>query len=203
MNAKQARAKPLSRDDRRQAILTAVTPLLISKGAAVTTAEMAEAAGIAEGTIFRAFPDKAALLHEAVKATMDPHPIREALAEIPDDCPIETQLNAAAQILSERFDRMIALVGMLRSMPNSVGKPSADSRRYAANAMTAISATLTTIMERHRDNLSIEPSRAAAALRGLLFSNVHPLIAPEERLSVDEVVSILLSGIASPAVRDD
>ena len=72
MNSQKARARPLSPEDRRAAILDAVIPLLIDHGAAVTTAEMAEAAGIAEGTIFRVFPDKASLLHAAIERSLDP-----------------------------------------------------------------------------------------------------------------------------------
>ena len=46
-------------EDRRKAILEALIPLLVEQGGDVTTKEIAEAAGIAEGTIFRVFPDKA------------------------------------------------------------------------------------------------------------------------------------------------
>lgn len=201
VSTKQGRAKPLSRDDRRQAILTAVIPLLIEKGSTATTAEMADAAGIAEGTIFRAFPNKAALIHEAVKATMDPRPIEQALAGIPDFSPIEIQLAEAARILAERFDRITALIGILRSMPHSAERPPADARRIAADSMTAISAALAVLFERHRDRLLIEPSRAAAAFRGLVFTNSHPLIAFEEKLSIDEIVTVLLSGVVAPAAK--
>ncbi|HUO45747.1 MAG TPA: helix-turn-helix domain-containing protein, partial [Acidimicrobiia bacterium] len=62
MSSKKARAEPLAPEDRRQAIVEAVIPLLVERGASVTTREMAEAAGIAEGTIFRVFPDKCALI---------------------------------------------------------------------------------------------------------------------------------------------
>ena len=68
------RALPLAPEERRKAILDAVIPLLISRGSNVTTAEMADAAGIAEGTIFRVFPDKPSLLHEALKSSFDPAP---------------------------------------------------------------------------------------------------------------------------------
>lgn len=164
----------------------------------MTTADMAEAAGIAQGTIFRAFPDKAALIQEAVKTTMDPKPIAEALAEIPRSSPIESQLAEAAQILAERFSRINALVGILRSMPHPAGSPTAGAARFAADSIAIISAALTGIFERHRDRLLIEPARAAAAFRGLIFTNTHPLIAPVEKLTVDEIVAILLSGVARP-----
>ncbi len=52
------RARPLPPGDRREAILVAVLPLLREKGRDVTSRELAEAAGVAEGTLFRAFGDK-------------------------------------------------------------------------------------------------------------------------------------------------
>src|SRR5690606_24835873 len=48
------RARPLAPEERREAILDAVLPLLRERGREVTSRELAEAAGVAEGTIFRA-----------------------------------------------------------------------------------------------------------------------------------------------------
>src|SRR5690606_7898091 len=60
--SKRERATPLPPEDRRQAIIEAVVPLLIEHGPTATTRQIAEAAGVAEGTLFRVFPDKRALL---------------------------------------------------------------------------------------------------------------------------------------------
>ena len=66
------RAAPMAPDERRRAIVDAVVPLLLEHGDDVTTRQIAEAAGIAEGTIFRVFPDKAALLLAAAEEIINP-----------------------------------------------------------------------------------------------------------------------------------
>src|SRR3954462_14862648 len=80
MDSVTPRAAPLSADERRDAIIDVVLPLLLEHGSDVTTRQIAEAAGIAEGTVFRVFPDKAALLMAAAEDTMNPANGRAELA---------------------------------------------------------------------------------------------------------------------------
>ena len=198
MSAKQRRADPLPRSDRRQAIVAAVIPLLVEHGSAVTTRQMAEAAGIAEGTIFGVFANKIALIHEAVKASMDPTPVQTALAEIDPDDPLEAQLTEAARILLAHFDRVTVLVGVLRTMPTPTSGPSPEARRFVAESHAAVLAAVTELFERHANRLRINPARAAAAFQGLIFARLQPLVSPKEKLTIEEIVAVLLSGIAQP-----
>ena len=194
MKAK-SRAAPLSPEERRAAILDAVIRLLIDKGAAVTTAEMAAAAGIAEGTIFRVFPDKAALLHEAIRTALDPTPLEVALENIDRAAAVEVQMAAASDLLVARFEKVTALLGMLRSIPHDV-EPHADVHRVAADSMAAVVGALTTFMEKHHASLRIEPERAAVILRGMAFANAHPVLFASEKLTGKQLADVLLRGIA-------
>lgn len=197
MSAKQ-RARPLAPDDRRKAIIDAVVPLLLETGGNVTTAQMAEAAGIAEGTIFRVFPDKSSLLYEACRSSFDPAPELDALANIEKDLPFEIKLRKAAAIILKRAERVYSLAAVLRSMPSP--PPHATLHQAHKNAMEANSLLfwgLTRIFHDESEGLAVEPGRAAAAFRGLLNAVSFPFNDPNEQITADEAIEILLHGIGS------
>jgi AcrR family transcriptional regulator len=199
MTPRSRRAEPLAPDERRRAIVEAVIPLLLERGSAVTTRQMAEAAGIAEGTIFRVFPDKAALILEAVRVSVDPDPIKEELAAIYEEAPFEVQLAEAARILLERFEVVVALLTVLRTLPVSAEHHPTGPPPFVAVANSVINDALLEMFKRHEERLRIEPRRAVAAFRGLILASGHPSMSLTERLTVDEIVSVLLTGIAEPA----
>lgn len=194
---KHERAEPLSADDRRQAIVEAVIPLLLEKGSAVTTREMAEAAGIAEGTIFRVFPDKTSVIHAAVEASMNPEQISHAIAGIPPTDPLPVQLEAAARVLVERSERVGALVGVLRSSGSHGSGPPAGARQYVTDANTAILGTLVELFERNSHEIRVSPRHAAIAFRGFVFAMAHPLVSADEKASMSESVDVLMNGIST------
>lgn len=196
MATRHERAKPLPPDDRRKAIIKAVTPLLLTKGSAVTSREMAEAAGIAEGTIFRVFKDKASVIIDAIKAGMDPAPVQDALAGIPAVLSMESQLEEATRELLEWSDRVATLFGVLRTVHTSTGDRPCGGRRFFTESNAAILSALTDLFERHRERLTVTPSRAAVAFRGFVFASAHPM--SDEKLTPAEIVGMLLAGIAMP-----
>jgi AcrR family transcriptional regulator len=198
VNTSQRRARPLPPDDRRREIIDAVIPLLLEQGSTLSTREIADAAGVAEGTVFSVFPDKASVIIEAVKATVDPDVTRIALSEIPGDAPFEWQLEIAAGLLMERGERIGILVGVLRTLnPTVAGKPP-GAQRFISDSHAAILAALGDLFERHRSRLKVDPARAAVVFWGLVFANAHTLMSGDERLETAEMVDMVLHGIALP-----
>ena len=158
---------------------------------------MAEAAGIAEGTIFRVFPDKASVVHAAVEASMDPAQISQAIAAIPATDPLDVQLETAARILVERSERVGALVGVLRSSGSHGSGPPAGARQYVTDANTAILGALVELFEHNSDEIRVTPRQAAIAFRGFVFATAHPLISPDEKPVMSESVDVLMNGIST------
>lgn len=73
----------LDSDERRKAIVTAAVPLFARKGfAGTTTKELAEAAGISEGLLFRHFPSKKQLYGEILRLGCEGDPALERLAAL-------------------------------------------------------------------------------------------------------------------------
>src|SRR3954470_19356706 len=68
----RVRASRMSPDERRAAIVAAVLPLLEQYGGGGSTRRIAQGAGIAEGTIFRVFPDKRSLFLAVAEETVAP-----------------------------------------------------------------------------------------------------------------------------------
>ena len=82
-------------EDRRSALISATEPLLERYGRDVSTRQIAEAAGVAEGTIFRAFATKDELIDAVVEEVFDEHSTRDAILAIDRDLPLQQRLVAA------------------------------------------------------------------------------------------------------------
>src|SRR5215207_8462744 len=107
---RRGRARRLAPEDRRDAIIAATRPLLYAHGRDTTTKVIAEAAGIAEGTIFRSFATKDELFDAVIEQEFDPGPFFEALAGIDLDQSLERRLVEAVGLLQRRFVRIFQLM---------------------------------------------------------------------------------------------
>jgi AcrR family transcriptional regulator len=174
-------------DERRAAIVAAALPLLLERGPNVTTRQIAEAAGVAEGTIFRAFADKDALVSAVVEAALDTSSLEAAITAIDAGQPLERQLEAAVELLQRRHAdiwRLLSAIDDMAAMPGRrKPRPMADL------------ASLIALFERHPGRLRLDPVRAARTLRSLTLATSHPSLNPHGPMSPAETVGLLLDGI--------
>lgn len=180
------RAAPLPRDERRAAIIRDVLPVLVERGVAVTTRELAAAAGVSEGTLFNVFADKDALIAAAVDAAIDPEPFERSIAEIDASMPFDDRLVVATELIQRRIVDVWRLVSQL----GSHGRP--DHRRGPLPDSPA----LTALLDAERDRLRREPVHAARLLRAMTLSMTHPLLTAEPS-SGTEIVDLFLRGVSA------
>lgn len=178
------RASALPPEQRRAAIIEATKPLLVLHGETVTTRQIAEAAGIAEGTIFRVFSDKEELLGATLDAALDMEPFEKAVRGIDPALPFETQLVQATRMIQKRFVDVWRLVSNLGP----------ELQRRAARRPPGSDA-LTALFESRNDALQVQADDAARMLRALTMSLTHPMLAGEPK-SAEEIVDLLLHGVS-------
>jgi AcrR family transcriptional regulator len=182
---KTTRATSLPPDERRSMIVAATLPLLLEHGDRVTTKQIAEAAGIAEGTIFRAFADKDEVIAAVVEAALDPAPLEAALAGIADGLTFEAGLAAAIVIMQQRVMNIWRLISSVGTrFHTATRRPMADSD------------ALVRMFEANRDRIAVEPIVAARLLHALTLSTTHPMLAGES-MTPAEVLQLFLNGVAS------
>ncbi len=180
--------------DRRKAIIDATIPLLKCHGPNVTTKQIAEAAGIAEGTIFRAFPDKETLVRNAIKAAWDPAEVIAELAQVDRAAGLEIRLVQIVQLLQARLESVFAIITKMGFPPADERKPQHHDRGDEGAAADPILTAVEGLLRPDADRFRLPVSEVVRMLRLLTFAGTHPRITDEKPMDADEVVSLLLYG---------
>jgi AcrR family transcriptional regulator len=188
------RAPGLTPEMRRAVIIAAALPLVAEHGSAVSTAQVARAAGIGEATIFRAFGDKDALIEACVAEALRPDSALEAIAGIPLDLPLPERLAEAVRELDAHLHRMGSVIGALHASGRRADRPppTPDGGDARAESVRVTVEAIAALLEPDAEALRLPVEQLAAVLLTQLFARHRPIAGGE--LSVEQHVDLFLNG---------
>lgn len=198
------RATALSQQDRRRELVDVTIRLVRRHHAVPSTRDVAQEAGIAEGTMFRAFETKDALVEAVIGAVACPVPLRTALRGVDRELPLARRTECAAHLLMERFAGLFEVLGPLGVLgppphhehpgcpdPGARIPPSEPGQRTA----------LTELFEQDAPVLRLTPPEFAHALRLLCFGGTARHVSDGRPLTPQTVTELLLHGALRHDVR--
>jgi AcrR family transcriptional regulator len=203
---KRRRAPAMSQEERRAAIVRSTLPLLLEHGGTVSTTQIAAAAGIAEGTVFRAFKDKQELLLACVQAGMNSDEEVARIAAIGHDGPLHARLAEGVRAVSGYLDRVWAIGQAVRSgglgpevmqrRMHGDGESSAPREPGPPPEFLRVSQAMSGLFNEVTDNLRIDTDRAVRMLLSLVFSNRMRATGFGEPIEDPaEIVDLFLHGV--------
>ena len=183
------RAAPLTPEERRQALVEATLPLLHEHGRTVTTKQIAQAAGVAEGTIFRVFDSKDDLVQAAVEHGLDMGPFLADLAAIDHGQDLRSVVGDVVAVLQERFRSVFALMTRM----GMIGPP--KSHRHTEDARRAAREAVVGLLAPHAAELTCPPEHLGRAIHLVTFAGTHPHLSEGQPLTTAEIVTLVLDGL--------
>lgn len=188
-------------DQRRASIVEAARQLLVDRGITFTTRQVAEAAGIAEGTVFRHFSTKGDLVRAVVDDVFDPGPLCREIDATPSGLDLTGAVRHALRLMQGRFQTITAVTTSLHPRqrpPQPPHEPSEDPHRGILRWHAAVTASLTALLNRYQDRLRIPVDQAGTLLMSAVLLDMRPSSVPIHRFGDAELADIILNGIAVP-----
>jgi AcrR family transcriptional regulator len=190
-------------EDRRAALIAATVPLLNEHGLDVSTRQIAQAAGVAEGTIFGVFQDKNSLVVAALLHALNPQPTLDSLAAIDPSLGLRERLVVAADLINERFAAGARLMSAARTLVLATDTHPA-AHKQMADTRTRLLASLTAVIEPDAGLLRQSPGTTARLLLLFCGANTFGPFGDRSPFNGADMVSLLLDGLlVAPTDKED
>jgi AcrR family transcriptional regulator len=170
------RAAALPPEERRAQILDAVVPVIRQHGRQVSTRQLAEAAGVAEGTLFRVFDSKTDLVDAVIARYIGAERTLDRLVAIDRDLPLEERLIVVAETLQNRLTETFELLHAVGPPPDPSAEDRIAFRDHMVRQTELITEAIADLIKPDADLLVVTPAQLAQLLGSLTFSTSHPLI---------------------------
>lgn len=170
-------------------------PVVLDKGLAVTTRELASAAGVAEGTLFRVFESKDELVLAAARSVFARQDHLEQLAAVDLTLPLQARLVEVVGILAQVMARIHRVLVTFESENDKLGHP---RTLVGPTIFRRSEALIAQVLEPDAHQLRLPVPEVVRILRSLTMAGIHPagLGAP---LQPPQIVDILLHGVLDTA----
>lgn len=182
-------------------LLKVAREVFLARGIRATTLEVAEQAGVSEGSIFNRFKSKEALFREAMELSEEDTPVRlmNAVDAVLHETDLETALHQLAQSVVDIA--RVALPLMMMSWSNPCGGPSSANALKFRDFMLKLAG----FFQGHIDAGRLRPVDAEIAARTFLgsihhycmsrmFADDHGIPVIPEAMFVRGHVDLLLHG---------
>lgn len=177
-------------DQRRQLIVDAARTLIVEYGMQYTTKQLACAAGVAEGTLFRIFPSKDEITKEVIISVLNPNPLAELIESLPEDTSLSEHISAVITTIQDHVREAVKVFSLAQGLPQMHDLIHTIHRDNHIRVCAAVESTLIPRAER----LRFSPARIAKIVTDLATTSTHfdTITGPPD---AREITQIILHGI--------
>ena len=191
--SRRRRAQKMTIEKRREQILKVALPMVAKSGSAIKTSDISKAAGIADGTLFRVFQDKQALLDACLEETLDPRGLVQEIVDSLGVNPIEACLEQAGNALIAYFRAALPIMHSILPIARSDAKRETIIAEMFRELMQTTENFMSVLTD--RGNLSGEPAQLAQVFVGLAQSSAwQGIFEGGSEASANTFVRVFLDG---------
>jgi len=199
-------------EERRRAIVAALVPVVLERGTDLSTKEIAQVAGVAEGTLFRAFPDKRSLVAAAVVEAARQHfavvtsHASYPEVDLPPDATLADRLGVVVDRVLSRAGQSMRIITLLHELdpadlPEGGGAAFRPQHRFASGEeylehRAALAAWVTELLGEHASEIRVPIDQLIDIVRSMAIGGRVPPHVVSAPVSSAQIVDLLLHGVA-------